>query len=185
MSGVRFLSEPLAADKSKSTPRFVRSFKGFQVRLVCSFKGGISPVTISVFKGGRRIIQGVLVKGKALYVTVKTNRTAAFGSYDCIAKDFKGTRVKQRITLQKAGKLSLVKKIPSLNDKGAQGYDGLPNPNPNPKYYKTSHRKPKTSYKRQSLFKLVFRRSVRKILCKPITGVSYPFSYSELTSLRS
>lgn len=100
---VSYPSEPLAADKSKSTPRFVRSFKGFQVRLVCSFKGGISPVTISVFKGGRRIIQGVLVKGKALYVTVKTNRTAAFGSYDCIAKDFKGTRVKQRITLQKAG----------------------------------------------------------------------------------
>lgn len=103
-----FAVEPLASDKRKSTPMIVKSFKGFGVRLVCAFKGGVPPITITLYKGGRRLTEGVVVKGKVLYGRVKTNQRAAFGSYECIAADAKGNRVKQRITLQKAGKTVFV-----------------------------------------------------------------------------
>ena len=82
----------------------VKSYKGFQVRLVCAFKGGVPPINITLTRGWRRLTQRVVVKRKVLYVTLKTDHTAAFGSYECIATDAKGDRVKQRITLQKAGK---------------------------------------------------------------------------------
>ena len=89
----------------------VKSFKGFGVRLVCAFKGGVPPITITLSKGGSRLTEGAVVKGKVLYATVKTGQRAAFaggfGSYECIAADAKGNRVKQRITLQKAGKTNL------------------------------------------------------------------------------
>jgi len=97
------LYEPLTADKSKSSPMIVKSYKRFKVRLVCTFKGGVPPVTIILTKGGRRLTQGVVVKRKVLYVKLNTSHRAAFGSYECIATDAKGNRVKQRITLQRAG----------------------------------------------------------------------------------
>lgn len=99
-----FLTEPLTADKSKSSPMIVKSYRRFKVRLVCTFKGGVPPVTIILTKGGRRLTQGVVVKRKVLYVKLNTSHRAAFGSYECIATDAKGNRVKQRITLQRAGK---------------------------------------------------------------------------------
>lgn len=102
-AAVSYPSEALAADKARSTPRYVRSFKGFQVRLVCAFKGGVPPVNLLVLKGGRTMSDGVLVRGKYVFITVWTNQTRAFGSYDCVAKDAKGKKIKQRITLQRAG----------------------------------------------------------------------------------
>ena len=81
------------------------------MRLVCAFKGGVSPVNLLVLKGGRTMSDGVLVKGKYVFVTVWTNQTGAFGSYDCVAKDAKGKKIKQRITLQRAGMLRFLGEI--------------------------------------------------------------------------
>ena len=101
-----FILEPLRSDKAKSTPMNVKSFKGFEVRLVCAFKGGVPPVTITAFKGRKRLTEGVVMRKKVLHITVKTSQRTAFGSYECIASDAKKSRVKQRIILQRAGKRS-------------------------------------------------------------------------------
>ncbi|KAL9978550.1 hypothetical protein ACROYT_G016078 [Oculina patagonica] len=102
---VKILSpkEPLTLVKSKSSPPIVKTYKKFDVRLVCTFKGGDPPVNITLTRRGRRLTDGVVVKGKVLFGTVKTNHWAAFGSYNCIATDAKGNQVKYRINLKKAG----------------------------------------------------------------------------------
>lgn len=90
--------------KSKSSPPIVKTYKRFDVTLVCTFKGGVPPINITLSRGGRRLTDGVVVKGKALYGTLKTNRWTAFGSYVCIATDANGNRVKHKVNLKKAGK---------------------------------------------------------------------------------
>ena len=70
---------------------------------MCTFKGGVAPLRIQLTRG-EKLASSVEVKGRTLYFTVKTGRTARFRSYECIATDAEGIRVKQRITLRKAGK---------------------------------------------------------------------------------
>ncbi|XP_073232789.1 uncharacterized protein [Porites lutea] len=94
--------EPLTADKSKSSPFIVKTYKGFTVRLMCTFKGGVAPLRIKLTRG-KKLASSVEVKERTLYFTVKTGLTARFRSYECIATDAEGIRVKQRITLRKAG----------------------------------------------------------------------------------
>ncbi|KAM7443303.1 hypothetical protein ABFA07_007943 [Porites harrisoni] len=98
--------EPLTADKSKSSPFIVKTYKGFTVRLMCTFKGGVAPLRIQLTRG-KKLASSVEVKERTLYFTVKTGRTARFRSYECIATDAEGIRVKQRITLRKAGSRDL------------------------------------------------------------------------------
>ena len=90
--------------KSKSSPPIVKTYKKFNVRLVCTFKGGDAPINITLTRRGRRLTDGVEVRGKVLFGAVKTNHWAAFGTYQCIATDAKGNQVKHRINLKKAGK---------------------------------------------------------------------------------
>ena len=97
------IPEPLTADKSKSSPFIVKTYKGFTVRLMCTFKGGVAPLRIKLTRG-KKLASSVEVKERTLYFTVKTGRTERFRSYECIATDAEGIRVKQRITLRKAGK---------------------------------------------------------------------------------
>lgn len=106
--------EPLTADKSKSSPFIVKTYKGFTVRLMCTFKGGVAPLRIQLTRG-KKLASSVEVKGRTLYFTVKTGRTARFRSYECIATDAEGIRVKQRITLRKAGKKSNIPATSVLN----------------------------------------------------------------------
>ena len=56
----------------------------------------------------------MVVKGKILYGTVKTNHWAAFGYYKCMATDAKGNQVKYRINLKKAGKALFEERVISL-----------------------------------------------------------------------
>lgn len=93
--------EPLTLVKSKSSPPVVKTYKKFDTRLICAFKGGHSPVNITLTRRGRRLTDKVVVKGKILYGTVKTDHWAAFGSYKCMATDAKGNQVKYRINLKK------------------------------------------------------------------------------------
>lgn len=106
-----FVAEPLTVVKSKSSPAIVKSYKKFDVRLVCTFKGGDPPINITLTRRGRRLIDGVVVKGKILYGTIKTTHWAAFGSYHCIAVDSKGKKVKHKINLKKAGKTLLTELV--------------------------------------------------------------------------
>ena len=99
-----FVTEPLTLIKSRSSPPVVKTYKKFDTRLICAFKGGHSPVNITLTRRGRKLTDGVVVKGKILYGTVKTNHWAAFGLYKCLATDAKGNQVKYRINLKKAGK---------------------------------------------------------------------------------
>lgn len=100
----RFLIEPLTVDKSKSSPPVVKTYKGFDVRLVCTFKGGDPPVNIKLTRRGKRVIRGVVVRGTVLYATIKTTHTKVFSSYECIATDSKARKIKHKIHLRKAGK---------------------------------------------------------------------------------
>ena len=97
------VTEPLTLVKSKSSPPVVKTYKKFDTRLICTFKGGHPPVNITLTRRGRRLTDGVVVKGKALYGTIKTNHWAAYGSYQCMATDAKGNQVKYRINLKKTG----------------------------------------------------------------------------------
>lgn len=63
----------------------------------------------------------VVVKGKILYGTVKTDHWAAFGSYKCMATDAKGNQVKYRINLKKVGKALFRERVISF--KGSFGID--------------------------------------------------------------
>lgn len=111
--------------KSKSSPPIVKTYKKFDVRLVCTFKGGDPPINITLTRRGRRLTDGVVVKGKVLFGTVKTNHWGAFGSYQCTATDAKGKQVKYRINLKKAGKtINRTGKITSnsVKDMGACCY---------------------------------------------------------------
>ena len=99
-----FVTEPLTLVKSKSSPPVVKTYKKFDTRLICTFKGGHPPVNITLTRRGRRLTNGVVVKGKVLYGTIKTDHWAAFGSYRCMATDAKGSQVKYRINLRKIGR---------------------------------------------------------------------------------
>ena len=97
------VTEPLTLVKSKSSPPVVKTYKKFDTRLICTFKGGHPLVNITLTRRGRRLTDGVVVKGKALYGTIKTNHWAAYGSYQSMATDAKGNQVKYRINLKKTG----------------------------------------------------------------------------------
>ena len=99
-----FVAEPLTLVKSKSSPPVVKTYKKFDTRLICTFKGGHPPVNITLTRRGRRLTDGVVVKEKVLYGTIKTDHWAAFGSYRCMAADAKGSQVKYRINLKKIGR---------------------------------------------------------------------------------
>ena len=116
-----FVTEPLTLVKSKSSPPVVKTYKKFDTRLICAFKGGHSPVNITLTRRGRRLTDGVVVKGKILYGTVKTNHWATFGSYTCMATDAKGNQVKYRINLKKAGKVLFRERL--ISSKGSFGID--------------------------------------------------------------
>lgn len=116
-----FATEPLTLVKSKSSPPVVKTYKKFDTRLICTFKGGHPPVNITLTRRGRRLTDGVVVRGKVLYGTVKTNHWAAFGSYQCMATDAKGNQVKYRINLRKTGKALLRERV--ISSKSSFGID--------------------------------------------------------------
>ncbi|XP_022782999.1 uncharacterized protein LOC111323825 [Stylophora pistillata] len=95
--------EPLTVNKSMSSPPLVKTYKGFDVRLVCMFKGGDPPVNIKLTRRGKRFLRGVEVRGTVLYATIKTTQRKAFSSYECTATDSKGKKIKHKINLRKAG----------------------------------------------------------------------------------
>lgn len=101
--------------KSRSSPPVVKTYKKFDTRLICTFKGGHPPVNITLTRRGRRFTDRVVVRGKVLYGTLKTNHLAAFGSYHCMATDAKGNQVKYRINLKKAGKALFREHVISSN----------------------------------------------------------------------
>ena len=118
-----FVTEPLTLVKSKSSPPVVKTYKKFDTRLICTFKGGHPPVNITLTRRGRRLTDGVVVKGKVLYGTIKTNHWAAFGSYRCMATDAKGNHVKYRINLKKTGEAIFRERV--IYSNGSFGIDDL------------------------------------------------------------
>ena len=118
-----FVTEPLTLVKSKSSPPVVKTYKKFDTRLICTFKGGHPPVNITLTRRGRRLTDGVVVKGKVLYGTIKTNHWAAFGSYQCMATDAEGNQVKYRINLKKTGKAIFRESV--ISSKGSFGIHDL------------------------------------------------------------
>ena len=88
-------------------PSIVKSYAGFDVRMMCTFYGGVPPISITLTKRGKQLIQGVVVKGNSLYGTIRTSLRAAFGSYECIARDKNRNTRKHRFSLLKAGRTGL------------------------------------------------------------------------------
>ena len=85
-------------DKSKSSPSIVKTLKRFDARLVCTFKGGAPPINIRLTRRGRRLTDGVVVKGRVLFAAIKTNHRRAFNSYECTATDAKENKMKQNLS---------------------------------------------------------------------------------------
>lgn len=102
-----FLPEPLVLDRYRTSRKHIKTFKGLKTNIICSFKHGATPISITLSKNGQNIKSNgsvIKVRGRTLYALLDTTHAGSFGKYVCVAKDAVGKKIHHVMNLKKIGK---------------------------------------------------------------------------------
>ncbi|XP_031553040.1 uncharacterized protein LOC116290179 [Actinia tenebrosa] len=95
--------DPLVIDRFMTSRKQINTYEGLKTNIICSFKHGATPISITLSKNGQNIESVVKVRGRTLYALLQTN-SGSFGKYVCVAKDAVGKKIHYVMNLRKIGK---------------------------------------------------------------------------------